>query len=51
MGRVLRGLDNLQDVAAVFRGRRCLLRSQFTGQAYTALRAAGVTVPPTIREV
>jgi hypothetical protein len=48
---VLRGLDNLQEVAAVFRGRRYLLRSQFTGQAYTALRAAGVAVPPTIREV
>lgn len=48
---VLRGLDNLQEVAAVFRGRRYLLRSQFTGQAYTALRAAGVAIPPTIREV
>ena len=48
---VLRGLDNLQDVAAVFRGRRYLLRSQFTGQAYTAIRAAGVAVPPTIREM
>jgi hypothetical protein len=47
---VLRGLDNLQDVVAVFRGRRYLLRSQFTGQAYMALRAAGVAVPPTIRE-
>ncbi len=48
---VLRGLDNLQEVAAVFRGRHYRLRSQFTGQAYTALRAAGVPVPPTIREV
>jgi len=48
---VLRGLDNLQEVAAVFRGRRYLLRSQFTGQAYTAIRAAGVAIPPTIREV
>jgi hypothetical protein len=48
---VLRGLDNLQEVAAVFRGRRYLLRSQFTGQAYAAIRATGVAVPPTIREV
>jgi hypothetical protein len=48
---VLRGLDNLQEVAAVFRGHRYRLRSQFTGQAYAAMRAAGVAVPPTIREV
>jgi hypothetical protein len=48
---VLRGLDNLQEVAAVFRGRRYLLRSQLTGQAHTAIRAAGVAVPPTIREL
>lgn len=48
---VLRGLENLQEVAAVFRGRRYLLRSPFTGQTYTAIRATGVTVPPTIREV
>ena len=47
----LRGLDTLQDVAAVFRGRHYRLRSQFTGQAYAAIRAAGVAVPPTIREV
>ncbi|RPI10685.1 MAG: hypothetical protein EHM71_02930 [Zetaproteobacteria bacterium] len=46
---VLRGLDNLQEVAAVFRGRRYLLRSQLTVHAHTAIRAAGVAVPPTIR--
>lgn len=48
---VLRGLDNLQEVEAAFRGHHYLLRSQFTGQAYKAIRAAGVAVPPTIREV
>ena len=47
---VLRGLDNLQEVAAVFRGRHYRLRSQFIGQAYAAIRAAGVAVPPTIQE-
>jgi hypothetical protein len=48
---VLRGLDNLQEVAAVFRGRHYRLRSQFIGQAYAAIRAAGVAAPPTIQEV
>jgi hypothetical protein len=27
------------------------LRSQFIGQAYAAIRAAGVAVPPTIQDV
>ncbi len=49
--KVLRGLDNLQEVGAVFRGRHYRLRNQFTGQAYAAIRAAGAAVPPTIREV
>jgi hypothetical protein len=48
---VLRGLDQLQEVQAVFRGRHYLLRSQFTGDAHKAIRAAGVAVPPTIREL
>ena len=48
---VLRGLDNLQEVTAVFRGRHYRLRSQLTGQAHKAIRAASVAVPPTIREV
>jgi transposase len=48
---VLRGLDQLQEVEAVFRGRHYLLRSQFTGDAHKAIRAAGVPVPPTIREL
>lgn len=47
---VLRGLDNLQEVEAAFRGRHYRLRSQLTGDAHKAIRAAGVAVPPTIRE-
>ena len=47
---VLRGLDRLEEVEAKFRGRRYLLRSQLKGDAYAALRAAGVALPPTIRE-
>ena len=48
--QILRGLDNLQEVEASFRGRRYLLRSQLVGDAHKAIRAAGVAVPPTIRE-
>jgi hypothetical protein len=48
---VLRGLDNLQEVVASFRGRGYRLRSKLTGHAHKAIRAAGVAVPPTIREV
>jgi len=48
---VLRGLDNLQEVEAAFRGRRYLLRSKLTGHAHQAIRAAGVAVPNTIREL
>lgn len=48
---VTRGLDNLQEVEAVFQGHRFLFRSQLVGDALQAIRAAGVAVPPTIREV
>lgn len=48
---VLRGLDNLQEVEVAFRGRRYLLRSQFVGHAHKAIRATGVAIPPTIREI
>lgn len=47
---IVRGLENLQEVEAVFQGRRFLLRSQLVAQAHKAIRAAGVAVPPTIRE-
>lgn len=48
---IIRGLDHLQEVEVAFRSHHYLLRSQFTGQAYKAIRAAGVAAPPTIREV
>jgi hypothetical protein len=48
---VLRGLDSLQDVETVFQGHRYLLRSELKGQSLQALRAAGVAVPPTMREI
>lgn len=47
---VVRGLENLQEVEAVFQGRRFLLRSQLVAQAHKAIRAARVAVPATIRE-
>lgn len=47
---ILRGLDNLQEVEAVFQGKRFILRSQLLGQAHKAFKAAGVALPPTLRE-
>jgi transposase len=48
---VLRGLDNLHEIEATFRGHRYLLRSKLTAQAHKAIQAAGVAVPPTLREI
>ena len=48
---ILRGLDNLQEVEAVFQGKRFVLRSQVLGQAHKAFMAAGVALPPTLREI
>jgi hypothetical protein len=48
---VLRGLDDLHEVEAVFQGKHFLFRSQLTGQAHLAIRAAGVAVPATVREL
>jgi len=48
---ILRGLDRLQEVELVFQGKRFLLRSQLLGQAHKACLAAGVALPPTLREV
>jgi len=47
---ILRGLDNLQEVEALFQGKRFVLRSQALGQAHKAFMAAGVALPPTLRE-
>jgi hypothetical protein len=48
---VLRGLDELHEVEAVFQGHKFILRSQLMAQAHKAIAAAGVAVPPTLREV
>jgi hypothetical protein len=48
---VLRGLEGLQEVELTYQGRRFLLRSQLSGEASAALRAAGTAAPPTLREV
>ena len=48
---VVRGLDNLQEVEATFRGQRYMLRSQLTAHAHKAIQAAGVAVPPTLRQL
>jgi hypothetical protein len=48
---VIRGLDSLQQVEANFLGRRFLLRSQLTAHASQAVRATGVAIPPTLREL
>jgi hypothetical protein len=47
---ILRGLENLHEVEAVFQGRRFVLRSQVQGHAHKAFVAAGVALPPTLRE-
>jgi transposase len=47
---ILRGLDNLQEVEARFQGKHFVLRSQVLGQAHQAFMAAGVALPPTLRE-
>jgi hypothetical protein len=47
---ILRGLDHLQEVEAVFQGKRFALRSQVLGQAHKAFAAAGVALPPTLQE-
>jgi len=48
---VIRGLDGLQQVEANFQGRRFLFRSQLTAHASQAVRATGVAIPPTLREL
>jgi hypothetical protein len=48
---VIRGLNNLQEVEANFQGRAFLFRSQLTAHASQAVRATGVALPPTLREI
>jgi hypothetical protein len=48
---IVRGLAELHEVEVAFQGKRFLLRSELVGMAHKALAAAGVAVPPTLREV
>jgi Transposase DDE domain len=48
---VLRGLDSLQQIEVHLQGRRFLLRSHLQGHASQALRAVGVAIPPSCREL
>jgi transposase len=48
---VIRGLDSLQQVEVHVQGRRFLLRSPLQGHASQALRAAGVAIPASCREL
>jgi hypothetical protein len=48
---VIRGLEILQQVEAHFQGRRFVFRSQLTAHASQAVRATGVAIPPTLREL
>lgn len=44
---VVRGLDNLHEVEAVFQGKPFILRNQVLGHAHKAFLAARVALPPT----
>ena len=48
---VIRGLESLQQVEANFQGRRFVFHSQLTAHASQAVRATGVAIPPTLREL
>lgn len=48
---VIRGLDRLQEVEAVFSGKRYALRSQLVGHTHQAMKAAGVAPPATLRQL
>jgi len=48
---IIRGLDNLQQVELLLQGSRFLMRSQMTGDASQAFRAAEVAVPPVLQEI
>jgi transposase len=48
---VIRGLESLQQVEANFQGRRFVFRSQLRAHASQAVRATGVAMPPTLREL
>jgi hypothetical protein len=48
---IIRGLDQLTEVTLAFQSKQYALRSELSGQAGLALRAAGVAAPITLREL
>jgi hypothetical protein len=48
---VLRDLERVQQVEVEHQGHRFYLRSQLMGTAGRVFQAAGVAVPPTLRQV
>ena len=48
---IVRDLNELQEVQTTFSGKSFILRSQLKGCTHRVLQAAGVAVPPTVREV
>lgn len=49
-GEILRGLDQLSEVTLAYQGKKFLMRSELKGHASQAVRAAGVALPPPMRE-
>jgi transposase len=47
---VLRDLDRLQEVEVVFGSQRFFLRTELQGSCVDVLRAAGVKIPPAVRQ-
>ena len=47
---IVRDLIELQEMHTVFSGKPFILRSQLKGCAHNVLQAAGVAVPPTVKE-
>jgi hypothetical protein len=48
---IIRGLDHLQQVEVLLQGSRFLLRSQLTGHASEAIRAAEAAMPAVLQEI
>lgn len=48
---IIRGLDNLQQVELHLQSSRFLMRSDITGHASQAVRAAEVALPPVLQEI
>lgn len=47
----IRGINSLLEVEVEFQGKRFNLRSESVGDAHKAFLAAGVAMPPTVRQL